>query len=878
MLILVDFTADLAVLNSNESNKGLMISNMKTILTNIKRGVFLCLMFSLSLVSISIHVNAAQITPQQIEQFKRLPVSQQQALAKTMGVDLNAIKQQLQTTGNVPAPIEQPVIVNPRPTVSDKQELENKKSSDLATKAVKPFGYDVFANAPSTFTPDMDIAIPEGYIIGKGDVISIQIFGKENYDYQLPVNREGKIIIPSLGVFNVAGLAFSELKSLLKDKITKSIIGVDAVISLAKLRSIRVFVLGEAYKPGPYTLSSLSTITHALFAAGGINDIGSLRNIQLKRQGKLIQKLDLYDLLIKGDSSSDTSLKSGDVVFIAPVGEQVTVKGEVRRPAIYELAKNENFTDVIDMAGGLLPSAYSEAIKVERYNKQKLRTILNINILNQQQAQSKVMAGDVVVVNKTATIFDDAIEVIGAVARPGKYQWFEGQRISDLFPSVNSHLLANADLHYSLLVREVDLAKNIEVYQFSLADIIDDQQNSHNFVLTPHDKIIVFSHIENKLRTTDQNITEVIDEVAHASNIEDEFSRSRLLAPIIQQLKRQGAAGQPIQLVEVDGQVKSPSIYPLTKNARISDLIIAAGGVTESAYLARADMTRNVITPEGVSKKSLSINVASALQGNSRDNVLLQSKDRLNIHKIPAWSENFTIELRGEFVFPGKYTFQRGDTLSKIIAKAGGLTHYADVNASVFTRQKLKAIEKRNIVKLAEDLRLEIASKSLANSSNALPYAEAKSLLDDLIGVKPVGRLVIELEKVLQANNYDVQLEDGDVLSVPSKNNSVNVIGQVQVNTSHVYEANLTAEDYIARSGGVKKRADIDRAYIISANGSIRVIAASNWFANNKEPIHPGDTIVVPLDSGYMESLTLWSTATQIIYNSAVAIAAISRI
>ncbi len=870
---------------------------MNNILTNMKHGLFLCLMFFFTLLSVSIQANAAQVTPQQIEQFKRLPASQQQALARSMGVDISAIRQQLQGQVNTEQVITQPTEVMARPTVSDKKTLKSTEK----TRGLKPFGYDVFANAPTTFTPDMDIAIPEGYTIGKGDVISIQIFGKENYDYQLPVNREGEIIIPSLGVFNVAGLSFSELKDLLKNKIKKSIIGVDAVISLAQLRSIRVFVLGEAYKPGPYTLSSLSTITHALFAAGGINDIGSLRNIQLKRQGKLVQKLDLYELLIKGDSSSDLSLQSGDVVFIAPVGDQVTVKGEVRRPAIYELVGNESFNDLIDMAGGLLPSAYAEAVNVERYNSHKLRTVLNINLLSPKQANTSVQAGDVIQVNKTAAIFAKSIEIIGAAARPGKYQWREGQKISDLFPDVNSHLLPGADLQYSLLVREIDLARNIEVYQFSLADIISNKQSKNNYTLQPHDKIIVFAQVnkaddenisfteviagkveEEANKLINQDITEVTE---HISDDKDEnvsaftaFSRQRLLLPIISQLKRQGASGQPIQLVEIDGQVKFPSVYPLAKNARVSDLIAAAGGVTESAYLARADVTRNKVTPEGVSKESLSVNIAKALQGSLTDNILLQSKDRLNIHKIPAWSENYTIELRGEFVFPGKYTFQRGDTLSKIIAKAGGLTHYADINASVFTRQKLKNIEQKNISKLTEDLRLEIASKSLSNSSNNLPYAEAQSLLNDLVNVKPVGRLVIELEKVLQANNYDVLLEDGDVLVIPSKTNSVNVIGQVQVNTSHVYEPQLSAEEYIARSGGIKKRADIDRAYIISANGSIRLISGTNWFAKSQEQIHPGDTIVVPLDSGYMENLTLWSTATQIIYNSAIAIAAISRI
>jgi len=297
---------------------------MNTIFSHIKQCVLLFLMIFIAVASMSKMSIAAQVSPQQIEQFKRLPASQQQALAKSMGIDLNALKARANSAVGLSEETPEKTVVYPRGTQFDAQgnPIENVNVDNSSAvnvndkKALKPFGYNVFANAPATFVPNLDIAIPEGYIIGKGDVIALQVFGKENFDYQLPVSREGQVIVPNIGAFNVSGLSFNEVKNLLKTKITKSIIGVDAVISLAKLRSIRVFMLGEAYKPGPYTLSSLSTITHALFAAGGISDIGSLRNIQLKRQGKLVKKLDLYELLIKGDSSSDISLQSGDVVFI----------------------------------------------------------------------------------------------------------------------------------------------------------------------------------------------------------------------------------------------------------------------------------------------------------------------------------------------------------------------------------------------------------------------------------------------------------------------------------------------------------------------------------------------------------------------------------
>jgi len=262
-----------------------------------------------------------------------------------MGVDLNSIKGQLSagqtSNSNEVTP------VYPRNTEFEYSVHKTSVSpvpTELAKPTeIKPFGYDVFANAPSTFSPTSDIAIPENYILGLGDRISIQVFGKENMELELDVNREGDVVFPSHGPFSVAGLSFGEMKKLLTAKIKEKIIGVDVVIGMASLRSMRVFVLGDAYKLGPYTLSSLSSITHALFAAGGIDDIGSLRNIQLKRSGKLVTKLDLYDLLIRGDSTNDLMLQSGDVVFIPPVENIVTVKGLVRRPSIYKWMKRKFF-------------------------------------------------------------------------------------------------------------------------------------------------------------------------------------------------------------------------------------------------------------------------------------------------------------------------------------------------------------------------------------------------------------------------------------------------------------------------------------------------------------------------------------------------------
>ena len=891
---------------------------------------YLLSFFAIFLFSITTSSYAAQVSQAQIEQFKKLPKAQQEMLAKTMGVDLKAIQSQLSQSESGGEEAAEPQQYQARQSISDKSEEQEEDFEQVAE--LKPFGYNVFANTPETFAPTMDIAIPADYALAPGDKISIQVFGKESDSFELEVNREGQVVFPQYGPYSVAGLTFAEMKQLLSAKIKEKVIGVDVVIGMASLRSMRIFVLGGAYKPGSYNLSSLSSITHAIFAAGGISDIGSLRNIQLKRAGKLIKTLDLYELLIHGDSSNDVLLQSGDVVFIAPIGETVSVDGEVRRPAIYELTQGETFADVATMAGGLLPSAFAKSTIIERYNTHNLRSVLNIDFTDSKQLLTKAQGGDFIRVLKAADKFAKSVTLIGAITRPGKYQWQQGQKVSDLLPKVNSHLLANADLNYSLIIREIGVARNIEVLQFELAKALSEPESEDNLTLQANDKILVFSQVakisennddldmlaytqeelfkkeqqkaKDKFKTEkfwqkygrSNVVTEVgVDKTAELINqsivqlsggsVEEEtdikelalFSRQRLLLPIIQKLKRQGGAGQPIQLVEIDGSVKFPGVYPLAVNGRVDDIVQAAGGVNESAYLARAEITRNRVSPKLVSKHSLSVDLAAALQGNKEENILLQSKDRLNIHQIPAWSENHVVELRGEFVFPGKYTIRRGESLSDLIAKAGGFTRFAHQEGSVFTRIKLQELEQQNLIKLAGDLRIEMASKSLSDENYSQSYAEVQNMLNDLTKLQPIGRLVLNLPRVVEDNQYDILLEDGDVLYVPTLKNSVNVIGQVQVTSSHIYDESLTAEDYLAQSGGSKKRADEERIYIISANGSIKMMENDNWFSTDAgSNMKPGDTVVVPLDSEYMNNLTLWTSATTIMYNTAVAIAAIS--
>ncbi len=866
-------------------------------------------------------------TAAQIEQFKKLPRAQQEALAKQYGVDLSTITGKKSSTDQ----IEQESTIQPR-LEQEKEQLTDEERFAPKVDEVKPFGYDLFAGEPTSFMPSENAAVPDTYLIGRGDTLNINFYGKESESYEVVVDREGRISIPNLSPVQVAGLTFAEVKELIKAKVEQEVIGIKAFVSVGKLRSIRVLVLGEAYKPGSYSVSSLTTVSHALFVSGGVSDIASLRNIQVKRAGKVVANFDLYDLLINGDSSNDIILKPGDVVFIPSVGSQVAVEGMVKRPAIFELKKGETATQLLKMAGGLKPQAYAKKAIVERFNNNNMKEVLSIDF-SSNQINYTPRDGDRIRFNPVSFQYQNSISLIGAVARPGHYQWHQGKHISDVLTSVRGDLLPQADLGYGLLVREVNVAGDIQVFQFDIAQAIV-KAAEHDLELKANDKLFVFSRYQEKqaeesalanMALTEEQqqqqykvkqwheyqqrefekyigVTGSVDspklERDNAKSIEDiskgrlgsgtkklspedyaVFSRYSLLKPIISKLKQQASVSVAMQLVEINGHVTYPGVYPLTVNSEVNDLIAAAGGLLESAYTEQAEITR-IMNGDASKVKHIKFNLQAAMLGSNGENIALRSKDSINIFSIPNWQENVKVQLRGEVKFPGVYTIRRGETLSNLLERAGGFSEFAAPNAAIFTREAIRKQEQQQLAKLSEDLRRDIASKSFENSvsSSTLSYDEMNKLLNDLSSVEAVGRLVIDLPLIVE-DKQKLVLQDGDALYVPSKRDSISVIGEVNYATSHLFKQGITVDDYIDLSGGLKERAADERIYIIKANGSVKIPSTGSWFAvNDINTLEAGDTIVVPLNSDYMDNLTLWSTATQIVYQLGVAVAAISSI
>lgn len=881
---------------------------------------------------VSHSILAANVTPnaKQIEQFKKLPQAQQEALAKKYGIDLSVLQSDEKTKNNKEKKL--PSVFPREEEVELDEQIDEEEKFKPKQQELEPFGYNLFAGEPTTFMPSENALVPETYLVGAGDTFTITLYGKESGSYEVMVDREGRLAIPNLAPVNVAGMQFSDVKKLVKKKVKQEIIGVDAFISMGTLRSMRVLVLGEAHKPGAYTVPALASITHALFVSGGVTEIGSLRNIQVKRAGKTVATLDLYSLLISGDSSGDIFLKSGDVVFIPPVGKQVAMSGQVRRPAIFELKKGEGARDLITMAGGLKSNAFAQKTVVERFKGNSFKTVLQLD-LNKKRINYTPQDGDKIIVPESTQELENAVTLMGAVTYPGNYAWQADYKITHLLSSLKADLLPVADYDYALIIREKNTRGDIEILQFSPSLAVEGKIEN-NLALKPRDILVIFSRYEEKEKEKqvlssmalteeqialqekmelwqeyenkkfhefiglelsldqeleqklalekDKNIDSLTKLLRGETNeLTDEeysvFSRKLLLRPILQKLHQQASYNDEVAIFGINGEVPYPGIYPLPLNPTLHKATIAAGGVKEAAYLERAEITR-FKRGENTQVEHLTVNLKQSLQGDMVYNI--KSKDAINIFPTPNWQENISIRVLGEVRFPGQYTIKRGETLDSVLKRAGGFTEFSFPRGAVFTRESIRLQEQQQLRKLSEDLRREIASRSFQNSitDSSLSYSDMDNLLKDLSDVDALGRLVINLPAVEKGKQV-LELKDNDTLYVPSKPNTVSVIGEVNVSTSHVYQSNLSVADYIERSGGLKQRADDDRIYIIKANGGVEVPSKGSWFAVNQTAmLEPGDTIVVPLNAEYIDSLTLWSTATQILYQVGVAVAAIGSL
>jgi polysaccharide export outer membrane protein len=722
---------------------------------------------------------------------------------------------------------------------------------------LKPFGYDLFDATPSTFAPVTNVPVPADYVVGPEDELAIQLFGSQNRNLRLTVTRDGVVNFPELGPIRVGGMTFNAARQVIETRVSQQMIGVQASVTMGEVRTIRVLVTGEAKRPGYYTVSGLATMTTALYASGGIKPIGSLRDIQLKRQGEVIRRLDLYDLLIHGDTSDDARLLPGDAIFIPPVGSTVAVEGEVKRPAIYELRDETKVGEVVRIAGGLTAEADPTRISLTQIGQDGRRVVLDVNLARAEGASLQVGDGAVLRVARLRPQIDEGVELVGEVYRPGPVAWRPGLRLTDVIGSVDE-LRPGADQHYILIRREIGPNRRVSALSADLAAALAAPGSEADLLLAPRDQIRVFD-----LSTP----------------------RERIIRPLLEEMQLQSDLARPTEVVSVRGKAKVPGEYPLEAGMRVSDLLRAGGNLDASAYGASAELTRYTVGPDGTRQAELiEIDLAAVLRGDASANILLQPFDSLMIKETPDWTSQESVTLRGEVRFPGTYSIRRGETLRQVLERAGGLTPLAFPEGSVFMRRDLRDLEQQQLDRLAERLRADVAMLALqaanAGQSAATDALQSgQTLLAQLQSTQATGRFIIDLPGLLSSkpgSAKDVLLRDGDELVIPKKRQEVSVIGEVQNVTSHLYQPNLTREDYINLSGGTTRKADKARIYVVRADGSVANRPGSRLKRSHDVAIRPGDTIVVPINTERMPRLPFWQAVTQILYNVAVSVAAVN--
>ncbi|NUW68930.1 SLBB domain-containing protein [Vibrio coralliilyticus] len=876
-------------------------------------------------ILLSASVNATTPTQAQINQFQSLPKAQQEQLARQMGVDLSAINSL--GSASISSDIETSETKKPERTTKalDKgTETESERENRATATELPYFGYDVFSGSALDFTPVEHLPVPHDYIVAPGDEVRIQLYGKSYSDLKLKIDREGKLNIPEYGPEYVAGQTFSELKNYVASLIQRKSIGVEAIISLSAMRTMQVFVTGDVKQPGAYNVNGLTTLSQALIAAGGIKLTGSLRNIKVKRLGKTIVTFDAYDLIVNGNSSQDVRLQAGDTILVPAKQADVVIKGEVLRPAHYELNLDSRLNGLINIAGGALPSAYLSKVSVKRRSAKGIEQ-LTLDLSSVDGKNFKLQAGDEISLLPIGDKLENAIALRGELFRQGAYQFKKGLRISDVIS--RSDLKENADLSYALLAREEPESRDISVWQFNLGEVLKSPSSIDNFSLQQGDQLFVFDNgldvdywyreqksasskrmkklsqdlsghnsendqkEESKSVATLDSATGALVEKEQQKKLDiadddkfavaDDFrlsSRESLLKPIIERLKAQASLDVQAKIIEITGAVKYPGVYPLTENSSFEKLIAAAGGFAEQAFLYSAELSRSEKIKQDFVVQHYSFSPNEILSG--QDKLDIQAQDHIVIKTQPNWQRGNSIELQGEVVFPGTYTFQRGETIQDLIERAGGLTQFAYAQGAVFSRESLRRQEEERLKLLNLQLKQEIGNLALRRQNSSATYTtsptEAMTIADELVSTEAIGRLVINLPEALAGNSdADILVEKGDKLYVPARQPIVSVMGEVQFSSNHTFTPGMTIEDYISSAGGTKKQADTDRVYVVRADGSVMLPNNSFWFSRKSNPLEPGDTIIVPLDTDYLDGLSTLTSATQILYQIGVAWSAV---
>jgi protein involved in polysaccharide export with SLBB domain len=699
---------------------------------------------------------------------------------------------------------------------------------DLYTQAtvdetkLERFGAALFRNSAAV-ADKSTLSVPVGpdYILGPGDELVIDYWGASSQHIQRSVDREGRISIPEAGSTVVAGRTLGEVQQTIQKMLSHQLRGISVDVTLGKLRTVRVYVVGDVKNPAAYDISSLSTALSALIVAGGPTDTGSYRTVKHYRGKALVEEVDLYDLMLKGVSSAEVHLESGDSILVPPIGPQITVAGKVRRPAIYELRKEQTLDQVLDLAGGVPVTGELSRIRVERIQAHERKEMMSVNVSGGAGIQAaddafkrfRIQDGDIVTVLPILPYSNRAVYLEGHVFRPGKFSFKDGYKVTDLVSSYDDLLPEPADRAEIVRLHPPDFTP--VVIPFNLRDVLSKKVEAPS--LEPFDTVRIFGRYE-----TDG------------------------------------------PKVSIFGEVMRPGEYPLSEKMTAADLLRMSGGFKRSAYQQEADLTSySVIDGDHVDLDHRDIPIGRALAGEADTDVLLKPGDVLTIRQIGGWNDiGGAVSVSGEVMHPGRYGIQRGEHLSSILKRAGGFSNEAYPYAAILDRAQVREAAAKSREEMVTQIQAQnigapggtgsSSSSSSSRNNNAVAQErERQQLLAKLKQLQPNGRMLIHVSSQIekwQGTQADVEVRAGDTLYIPKRPTFVMVAGQVYNPIAITFSSGKHAGWYLKQAGGPTTLANKKEIFVVRANGTVVGRGSGEWWSGNVlgTTLQAGDTIFVP--------------------------------
>lgn len=849
-----------------------------------------------------------------MEMQRRQPPS-----AEDLNLDRPQIRRKVNPYANVPSLYDLYSQLSPRPTLLER------------------FGANIFRNGTGNVDKlPMDLPVGPEYVLGPGDAVSIEIWGSVAQRLQRVVDPSGRLALPEVGTVQVSGRSLGDVQRAVQAALRTQFHAVQADVSLSRIRSVRVYVVGEVEDPGPYDISSLSTLLNALYAAGGPTSRGSLRHLRLYRGKDLVQEVDAYDLLLHGVHNDLARIQSGDTIQVPPIGPEVTIEGMVTHPAIYELSNEKSLSEALQLSGGVLTSGTYRHLEVERIVAHQGHTMLQLDIpeTNDAQAISKalddfqVQDGDKVRISPILPYSEKTVYLDGHVFHPGKYGYRDGMKLTDLIHSYSDLLPEPYQAHAEIIRLEApDYTPT--VLAFNLGEALSGK--AQDLALKPFDTVRIFGRydfedppvisVSGEVRDPGDHITNGMTHLRDAVYLaggptpDAELGDAQVFRhtgdgqlKVINVDLRKALANDPKDnvalepkdrifihrnlnkvdppTVTIQGEVARPGKYPLGEDMTAGELVHVAGGFKRGAYTEVADLTRyELVQGTSVAGETVAVPIAKAMAGEPDTDVRLHDGDVLTIKQVAGWNDvGSTIAVKGEVIHPGTYGIQEGERLSSILTRAGGLRSDAYPYGVIFERKQVRQLEQENREQLIRQVRIDGANlvqipEQDADQKMAKEAAvnQWQGALQKLQETPPSGRLVVHISKDIKHwtnTPADIQVRAGDMIYIPKRPNFVMVDGSVYNPTAVTYKPGKDAGWYLKQAGGPTNTANKKAAFVIRADGSVAG-GSGGLFSGGVDHValHPGDLVMVPEKA--FSGTTKWKTtleSAQLAYAVGIAI------